>query len=318
MSQLMFSNVATAVHPEPPTVALADVKVTPAFRASGVSREHVMTLVELGGGWPPVLVQRSDCLVIDGAHRVAAARLLGWQRIEVTFFDGTAEEALLEFLGRNVEHGLPLSLRDRKQAGRRVLTAHAEWSDRRIAEMCGISPKTVGAMRANVGPRPIEELSHLDTLSRIGRDNRSRPVDTVSVRARVVEAIKTQPDASLRAIAAVAGVSPETVRLVRMNLRTAPVVSALTDHDEARPTAPQQAACVEPEHWRDDAALSSCDGADDFLGWFDRTSVCRDECTKRVDAVPLGRIYQIADEARRRSELWMQFAKSLEARSARR
>ena len=35
--------------------------------------------------------------------------------------------------------------------------------------------------------------------------------------ARVVEALRTQPSGSLRAVAAAAAVSPETVRLVRMN-----------------------------------------------------------------------------------------------------
>jgi hypothetical protein len=34
--------------------------------------------------------------------------------------------------------------------------------------------------------------------------------------------------------------------------------------------------------------------------------------------VPLSRIYEIADEARRRSDLWMRFARFLEARTAKR
>ena len=36
----------------------------------------------------------------------------------------------------------------------------------------------------------------------------------------------------------------------------------------------------------------------------------------RVETVPLSRIYEVADEARRRSELWLRFARALEARTA--
>jgi hypothetical protein len=127
----------------------------------------------------------------------------------------------------------------------------------------------------------------------------------------VVEAIREHPGASLRSLAATAGVSPETVRLVRMNmsgprLQEPPACAASLAEDPEEP------------RWREDIALASCDGGEDFVAWFDRTALSEQDCRRRVEAVPLSRVYEIGDEARRRSELWMNFARSLEARSTKR
>jgi hypothetical protein len=296
------SELTVAGRGEVVPVALRDLKIDASFREGGVNQEHVARLVDLGGHWPPILVSR-DGLVIDGVHRAAAARLLGWERIDAAFFDGGPDDALIEFVRRNVYHGLPLTLRERKRAAGRVLHAHPEWSDRRIAKLCAISPKTVGRLRVRVPERPTEEVPHLDTRTRVGRDNKSRPVNSASVRARVVAAIKQRPGASLRSVASEVGVSPETVRIVRMNMRQGTISDAEPENVPATDVP-----------WEEDRALTSCDDGD-FVEWFDRTSVGDDECRTRVGGVPLSRIYAVAEEARRRSELWMQFARALEARA---
>lgn len=297
------SNAPAALQSEVVMVAVNDLAITPSFRETGVTHEHVAHLVAMRGHWPPILVARSDGLVIDGVHRVAAARLLGLARIEAVLFDGGPEEALIEFVRRNVYHGLPLTLGERKRAAARILVAQPAWSDRRIAELCAISPKTVARLRPSGGRRPTEESAHLDIRSRIGRDNRCRPVDSASARSRIAEEIKARPDASLRAIAATVGVSPETVRSVRMSLQCAPDPSGAPPEPVAAP-------------WKGDAAILSNDDGEDFVAWFDRTAVADDDAWRRLDAVPLSRVYEIADEARRRSTVWMQFARTLEARTS--
>jgi hypothetical protein len=207
--------------------------------------------------------------------------------VEAELFHGRADEAFIEFVRRNVAQGLALTLTERKRAAERVLRDHPRWSDRRVAELCALSPKTVGRLR----PDP-----HSDGGLRQGRDNRLRPARSGSARARVLEALGAQPDASLRTLAAAAGVSPETVRLVRLNLAHTP--------DTAEPPAPV------------DAALASSEHGDDFLAWFEWTSVEQTDLD-RVSRVPLSRVYVIADEARRRSDTWLQFARALEARPGR-
>ena len=74
----------------------------------------------------------------------------------------------------------------------------------------------------------------------------------------------------------------------------------------------------QPPAWYRDRALVSCDGGEDFVEWFERTTVAEPDCRTHVDKVPLSRVYDVADEARRRSDLWMRFARSLEARSGKR
>ena len=287
-------------------VPVSSLSVGATFRAGGLCEEQVERLTALGGAWPPILVRRADRQVIDGAHRVAAARRLGLARLEAELFDGRPEQAFIEFVRRNVTQGLVLSIAERKKAALRVLHDHPIWSDRRVAELCALSPKTVARLRPDAGTCPSADLRHLDV--REGRDQRLRPVRPGSARARVVEALRDQPDASLRTLAAAAGVSPETVRLVRLNL--AEVVEAPSGDDETTVAAPEQAG------WHSDAALASSEQGEQFLAWFEQTAVAQRDLDW-VDAVPLGRIYVVADEARRRSEIWLELARSLEARSGR-
>ena len=51
--------------------------------------------------------------------------------------------------------------------------------------------------------------------------------------------------------------------------------------------------------WRNDAALVTRDGGDDFVAWFDTTTVDDVDAWNYVHAIPLSRTYEVADEARR-------------------
>lgn len=290
------------------SVPVSRLGVTSSYRAGGLDAEQVERLAALEGAWPPILVRRADHSVIDGAHRVAAARRLGMARVEVTWFDGSAGDAFVEFVRRNVAHGLTLSLQDRKRAAQRILGEHPRWSDRRVAELCALSPKTVGRVRREAGC-PTGEDPQSDGEVREGRDHRLRPVRGGSARARVLEALRDQPDGSLRAIAAVAGTSPETVRLVRLNLADGGVGMADADvgGDEVAPPA---------GGWQGDAALATADTGDRLVDWLDRTAVT-DADVAWAGAVPLSRVYVVADEARRRSAAWLEIARAVEARANR-
>ncbi|HET6954781.1 MAG TPA: ParB/RepB/Spo0J family partition protein [Acidimicrobiales bacterium] len=303
-------------------VAVAQLPAGSSFRADGLCVEQVERLVATGGIWPPILVGRADGVVIDGAHRVEAARRLGLGRLRAELFDGGPEAAFVEFVRRNVAQGLVLGLEERRRAALRVLGSHPQWSDRRVAELCGLSPKTVGRLRGAVRACPAEDDPQSDGGLREGRDRRMRPVRRGSVRARVVEALRAQPDASLRAIAAVAGASPETVRLVRMNLAEAP---APLDADTGQLAVGQvyvggadevSPAGEGPVEWRSDAALRSSAQGDGLLAWLEQTAVGEADLAW-ADAVPLSRAYVVADEARRRSDAWLRLARALEARTSR-
>jgi ParB-like nuclease domain len=149
------------------------------LRLNGVDKDHVQVLAQLGQ-FPPLLVHRGSMRVIDGMHRLSAAKLLGWATIDVRFFEGDTEEAFVEAVRANSAHGLPLTLADRTAAATRIVRAHPEWSDRMIAGLVGLSPKTVGVVRR----RLTEELPQ--STARIGRDGRVRRMPARAVACETV------------------------------------------------------------------------------------------------------------------------------------
>jgi hypothetical protein len=231
------------------------------------------------------------------------------------YFDGTPEEAFLEFLLRNARRGLGLTLRERRRAAVTLLELHPEWSDRRLAEVCALSPRTVAALRQPEGC-PTDENARCD--KREGRDGRWRPVRQVGVESRVLNAEQNNPNGSLREIGMIAGVSRETVRRIRARRANQPFPAGSTY--EIGATAARglsylagRAPCSEDPQWRGDRALRSVDDGGVFLQWFERSNVDED-WQQHVDSVPLSRIYEIAEEARRRAGLWVCFAQAIEAR----
>jgi hypothetical protein len=157
----------------------------------------------------------------------------------------------------------------------------------------------------------------LDTSVRIGRDNRLRPVNSDLVRERVAEAIRAQPDASLRSVAATVGVSPETVRSVRMSLNR-PTVAEGHISDGIADDGVAPGTCLPIALSGRGLAVvadDSCVSAD-FVEWFNHTDVNASECAQWAQSVPLARVYEIGAEARRRAEAWLDFARVVDARVA--
>jgi hypothetical protein len=180
-------------------------------RSAGIDFEHVRRLAEVVDPLPPILVHRPTMQIIDGFHRVAAALHQGRDSVHVQFAYGPADLVFVMAVGANTTHGLPLSLADRRMAAARIIRTHAHWSDRAIAGVTGLSSKTVRGIRSEEGTAASDE-------PRVGKDGRVRPVNSTAGRALAAELIQKKPTASLREIAAEAGVSPNTVRDVRSRL----------------------------------------------------------------------------------------------------
>jgi hypothetical protein len=274
------------------------------------------------GNWPPVLVRRSDNKIVDGHYRYLAARELGHDVIECRYFDGGDQETFLEALRLNCSHGLPLSLREREMAASRLMGFHPEWSDRRIAKLCSVAPGTVWRVREAAGL-----ADHVDpSASRVGRDGKRRPVDPQASRARIVSLLNEKPNGSIREIARLTGSSPATVRSVKIKLAletggcntdgarvrdTFASISPLTTIDLQ--TLGRAPVAHLSSNWLDDSALQSTDEGRGFVDWFEKT--CIDEQWRRfVEGIPISRVYELSDEARRRAAEWLDFASMLEER----
>jgi ParB-like chromosome segregation protein Spo0J len=282
-------------------VRLDMLRPGPRLRMGDVNHDHVEALAISRETWPPIVVRRSDHSIVDGFYRYLAARRIGCVEIDCVFFDGDDEALLLEALRRNLLHGQPLSLRERASAARRLLRLRPDWSDRRLAEACGLAPNTVSRIRGDQADPTTAALRS----NRRGRDGKQYPSDPRAARERILAELHAHPDASLRAIARLTGSSPNTVRLVKHQLQEGTVEDG-SSVAERLPSNEVRSL--------DDSAFASTEQGREFAEWFERTNIDDDVLTF-VAQIPVGRIYQVADEARRRGEQWLQLAATLEVRA---
>lgn len=183
-------------------------------RLGGLDTAHVRELARLAHPLRPLVVQRGSLRVVDGMHRLAAARVRGEQRVCAVYFDGTDDEAFLAAVRLNGVHGRPLARHERQAAAARVLASHPAHSDRWIAAACGVAPRTVAALRRTGagGARPN---------TRIGLDGRARPLSAEGGRRLAAEILTEQPGTSLREVARRADISLGTASDVRRRLAAA-------------------------------------------------------------------------------------------------
>jgi ParB-like chromosome segregation protein Spo0J len=294
------------------------------LRSTGHDVEHVMRLAGLDAPFPPILVERRTMRVIDGTHRLLAAVLRGDETIEVTFFDGPAEEAFLRAVEANVSHGLPLSLADRRAAVERIVLTHPTLSDRAIARIAGVGAKMVAAIRK----RSTAAAAQLD--GRVGRDGRVRPVDAAAGRLRVAELIAEHPEASARELARIAGVSPATASDVRKRLRegesplvagrTAAVAQPAEDGSGVRGGRGRRLRLIraEPAELLEklvrDPSLRHKEEGRQLLRLLRQNSLDAQEWTELTAAVPAHCGELVVSLARQYASIWQEFAQELDAR----
>lgn len=315
----------TSVEDGPVFVPIASLLPGNSPRLAGENPEHIQ-LLAAAQGLPPILVHRSTMRVIDGMHRLRAAKVRGDEVISVRFFDGDDGEAFLLSIDANIKHGLPLSRADREAAAGRILMLYPQWSDRSVAAATGLSATTVSTIRRRLLPGE-------GAGSRVGRDGRVRPIDGSAGRLRASALITMKPDAPLRAIAAEAGVSVGTARDVRERLRTGrdPVSTAQRGAVEER--EPSADSTVESQRRRmrnacpsidwpslrgnltRDPAVRYAENGRAFVRWVDGHVIQPAERDELIDAVPPHWRESVAGLARSCAEAWLAFAEALEDRT---
>ncbi|WP_204007768.1 ParB/RepB/Spo0J family partition protein [Virgisporangium aurantiacum] len=304
MSHLLH-NAPTAVVP------VSAVRPGTSPRLGGERPDHVRTLAEAESELPPILVHRATMQVIDGVHRLLAARLRGAQTIRVRFFDGAESMTFPLAVEANVMHGLPLSLAEREAAAERILRTEPDWSDRAVAAVTGLAPNTVAAIRRRWAPTT-------SGAARIGRDGRRRPLDATEGRRLAGDFIARHPDASLREIARAAGISTGTARDVR---------ARITRGDDAvRPhrSAPHDGAdaAVRVDRLRDPAALLHILRRDPslrltehgrgLLRWLDARASGPAGGEAHLERLPAHCALLMAELARSCAQRWLEFADRLD------
>jgi hypothetical protein len=276
-------------------------------RLAGPSEENVDRLAELDRPLPPILVLRSTHQVIDGVHRLLAAQQRGQQMIAVRYYDGDEDSAFVLAVSANVTHGLPLSLNDRKTAAARILGRHAEWSNRRIAVVTGLSDKTVGAIRVRSGP-----VGAQSAMVRIGLDGRARPVEAASWSRKTTGLLADEPPGSLRRIANVAEMSPGTVGAVKADSNRA------VSRSGGRRDAASRTVGLDPQQWLDilvkDPAMRSTDAGRLLLRTLSTVPVIERNIDKLVDCLPEHDLALFQRLALANADVWRRLADSATSR----
>lgn len=278
-------------------------------------------LADVGTELPPILVHRPTMRVIDGMHRLGAARLRGDSMIRVQFFERSEREAFVLSVKMNIAHGRPLSLADRARAAERIIESYPHWSDRAIAASAGLSARSVADIRARMGTAAGEEIT-----ARVGRDGKVRPLDHVGGRLRALEALKERPDASLREIAKIAGVSPATALDVRNRMNRGEEPAPSPADPARRPVNGQTNGHRYDEPNRDvnallkgltnDPSLRFSESGRHLLRWILSRSVADGEWRTHVDEIPPHCAYIVANIARQVAGQWLELACEVEQLSA--
>ncbi|KOV71436.1 hypothetical protein ADL00_07660 [Streptomyces sp. AS58] len=180
-------------------------------RMKGIDQGHVDILNEVEARLPPIVVHRPTWRVVDGMHRLDAARRRGDTTIDAYLLDVPEHELFAISVRLNTAHGMPLSYAERVAAAGRLLRENPEMSDRYVAVVAGLSARTVARVRRSTGEDP-----HLN--ARIGMDGKVHPRGVAQGRERAGRMLTERPDASLREVARAAGISLGTAHDVKMRL----------------------------------------------------------------------------------------------------
>jgi ParB-like chromosome segregation protein Spo0J len=290
-------------------------------RRLGENLAHVRMLAQSEDLLPPIVVHRSTMRVVDGMHRLRAAELRGEDEIEVRFIDGDEASTFVLAVSENVRHGLPLSTADRKAAAARIIDSYPEWSDRMVASVTGLSAKTVATTRRQVnwGSRQRRPLYT------VGRDGRIRPRDSAQRREFARRLMVENPDCSLRKVAQIAGISPETARDVRNRLNngvgTADQAPARTGSAKAaRPAAershgPAVAGATALRALRADPAFRSTESGRSLLRMLVALQVLEGQGDQLLGNIPVHCTSRVAQAARACASAWEEFAGRLDEQS---
>lgn len=212
----------TTSTPRPPNrptrVAIELVAAKSAVRSS-IDHEHAARLAEVLDRCPPIVVAENGTVLIDGLHRLEAARLRGWDTIPVVFVPvASPADLLLAAASANRAHGLPLTREQRRDAVEALLRLGTTLSDRALASACGVARTTVAALRAEGRPRS----GGVNTCSagepdrpRLGQDNKHYPGASRHLGRAAESIVRLEPAITVRALAQRLGASVDSAHRYR-------------------------------------------------------------------------------------------------------
>ncbi|WP_329324774.1 ParB/RepB/Spo0J family partition protein [Streptomyces luteogriseus] len=307
-------------------VPISRILVVGSLRTVGEDPRHINALAEVCSELPPIVIHRKTMTVIDGVHRLRAVENSGATHISAVLFNGDEREAFVLAVKLNSNHGLPLSLADRKAAALHMLADFPEWSNRRLAGVVGLSDKTVAALRRRSGA----ELPHPPAV-RLGRDGVAYPLAASEGRSRAQVYLAAHPDASAQEVARAAGISLTTAKDARKRARAVPgepSTTAQPNDGPVRACGAGHPARVKPpraqpagadlalavRRLRADPSLRFTEVGRKLLRTLDPTAAQPHDWAAMASSIPIHCAPLIAELARHHAESWQLLADSLTER----
>lgn len=135
---------------------------------SNATVEEYSEAVLEGAKFPPVDVffDGVENWLADGFHRYHAHKRAEVKDIAATIHNGSKDDALVFALGANTKNGLRRTNEDKRKCVSIALERWPDWSDRRIADVCGVHHETVGNARPRVVADSATSPTRTDTLGR--------------------------------------------------------------------------------------------------------------------------------------------------------
>lgn len=140
-------------------IKLNDIEVTTETqvreRICQVTVDEYAQAMEEGAIFPPIELVEEGILyfIADGYHRYEATKKIGKEAIEANVRQGSVRDAILFGISANHNHGLRLSLGDRRRMVSILLSDQewCHWSNSEIAKKCSCSVELVSKIRSAMG-----------------------------------------------------------------------------------------------------------------------------------------------------------------------
>lgn len=168
--------------PELTTLAIQQIRTDGGTQSRAANNQEVVkeyTEAILAGVAMPALIvffDGKDHWLADGFQRREAYQQADETEVLVEVKQGSVRDAILYSVGANATHGLRRTNADKKRAVERLLSDEewGKWSDRAIAEKCGVSHNFVGEIRRSLSSDDSEPTGNgFQSNERTGRDGRT-------------------------------------------------------------------------------------------------------------------------------------------------
>lgn len=175
------------------TIPISLICVTSGSQSRAVTDRR--TVEEYAEAWkadadfPPVdlFVSGSNYFPGDGIHRILGAKMARRTVILAYVYRGDERDAFLHACAANHAHGLRRTNQDKRHMVTRILNDKewVKWSDRRIADQCGVSAQFVANVRSELTSIEGSAASGHAAGPRIGADGKLRKRPETSSDRRV-------------------------------------------------------------------------------------------------------------------------------------